>query len=82
MAPAVGKSGPCTNSMSSSSVVLKEYSGVSWLLSLPFTMVIFPIMWTRASTISFKLCGGIFVAIPTAIPSDPMRSKFGSFAGK
>ena len=30
---------------------------------------------------SFKLCGGIFVAIPTAIPEDPFTSKFGIFVG-
>ena len=32
--------------------------------------------------ISVKLCGGIFVAIPTAIPSDPFTSKFGITVGK
>ena len=30
-----------------------------------------------ASTISVRLCGGILVAMPTAIPSDPLTSKFG-----
>ena len=35
----------------------------------------------RPSTISVKLCGGILVAIPTAIPSDPFTSKFGTTAG-
>ncbi len=34
------------------------------------------------SITSFKLCGGIFVAIPTAIPEEPFTSKFGNLAGK
>ena len=29
-----------------------------------------------------KLCGGILVAIPTAIPVEPFTSKFGNLAGK
>ena len=35
-----------------------------------------------AEAISRKLCGGIFVAIPTAIPEEPFASKKGNFAGK
>ena len=35
-----------------------------------------------AVTISVKLCGGIFVAIPTAMPSEPLTNKFGKRAGK
>ena len=31
---------------------------------------------------SLRLCGGIFVAIPTAIPEEPFTSKFGIFVGK
>ena len=34
-----------------------------------------------ASQTSFKLWGGIFVAIPTAIPEEPLISKFGNFPG-
>ena len=30
---------------------------------------------------SERLCGGIFVAIPTAIPSDPFTKRFGKTAG-
>ena len=30
---------------------------------------------------SFRLCGGIFVAIPTAIPVAPFKRRLGSFAG-
>ena len=35
-----------------------------------------------ASTTSMRLCGGIFVAIPTAIPVDPLTSKLGIRVGK
>ena len=31
---------------------------------------------------SVRLCGGIFVAMPTAIPDAPLTSKFGICAGK
>ena len=34
------------------------------------------------SIISPKLCGGILVAIPTAIPPAPFTNKFGNWAGK
>ena len=34
------------------------------------------------SITSDKLCGGIFVAIPTAIPDDPFTNKAGILAGK
>ena len=30
---------------------------------------------------SLRLCGGIFVAIPTAIPLEPLMRRFGIFAG-
>ena len=33
------------------------------------------------SITSPKLCGGILVAIPTAIPEAPLTNKFGYFAG-
>ena len=35
-----------------------------------------------ASTISVRLCGGILVAMPTAIPSDPLIKRFGTRAGR
>ena len=35
-----------------------------------------------ASTISVRLCGGILVAMPTAMPSDPLTSRFGIRAGR
>ena len=34
-----------------------------------------------ASMVSPRLCGGILVAMPTAIPADPLTSKFGKRAG-
>ena len=39
------------------------------------------IRWSIAAVNSSRLCGGIFVAMPTAIPLAPLRSKFGSRAG-
>ena len=36
----------------------------------------------RALTISVRFCGGIFVAMPTAIPSDPFTSKAGNVVGR
>ena len=30
---------------------------------------------------SVRLCGGMFVAIPTAIPEEPLTSRFGKRAG-
>ena len=32
--------------------------------------------------ISIRLCGGIFVAIPTAIPSEPLINNVGTAVGK
>ena len=37
---------------------------------------------TRPLISSDRLCGGIFVAIPTAIPSDPLTRRFGYTAGR
>jgi len=34
-----------------------------------------------ASTVSPKLCGGMFVAMPTAIPDDPLMTRFGMRVG-
>jgi hypothetical protein len=36
---------------------------------------------TAASQTSPRLCGGIFVAMPTAMPSAPFTRRFGNFAG-
>ena len=35
----------------------------------------------QASTTSPRLCGGMFVAIPTAMPAEPLISRFGMRAG-
>ena len=37
---------------------------------------------TKPSITSERLCGGILVAIPTAIPSDPFTKRFGKTAGR
>ena len=34
------------------------------------------------STISFRLCGAMFVAIPTAIPDEPFTRRFGNTDGR
>ncbi len=34
-----------------------------------------------ASIASVRLCGGMFVAMPTAIPVEPLTSRFGKRAG-
>jgi hypothetical protein len=35
-----------------------------------------------ASIVSLRLCGGMFVAMPTAIPAEPFTSRFGKRAGR
>jgi hypothetical protein len=35
----------------------------------------------QASTTSFRLCGGMLVAMPTAMPAEPLTSRFGMRAG-
>ena len=37
---------------------------------------------TAALTTSPKLCGGMFVARPTAMPDEPLTSRFGNWAGR
>ena len=66
--PPVGKSGPFTISISSSIVV-------------SFPSISLSIILTTAYITSRKLCGGIFVAIPTAIPVVPFTRRFGNLAG-
>ena len=36
----------------------------------------------RAFITSFRLCGGMLVAMPTAIPATPFTSRFGYSRGK
>ena len=49
-------------------ISIKEISGFAKRALSPFI-------------ISVGLCGGIFVAIPTAIPDEPFISKFGTRVG-
>jgi hypothetical protein len=65
MMPAVGKSGPGTISISSSTVS----SGLSSSAM-------------QALMISDRLCGGMLVAMPTAIPDEPLTSRLGTRVGK
>ena len=37
---------------------------------------------TTASIVSRRLCGGMFVAMPTAMPDEPLTSRFGKRAGR
>ena len=46
----------------------------------PFSLA--SISFITALSISFKLWGGMFVAIPTAIPDDPFTKSAGNFAGR
>ncbi len=64
MMPAVGKSGPGTNSISSGIVM----AGLSMTA-------------TQAFTTSVRLCGGMLVAMPTAMPEEPLISRFGTRVG-
>ena len=64
MCAPVGKSGPFTCSINSSTVA----SG-------------FLVRVITASHTSATLCGGMFVAIPTAMPDAPLTKRFGRSAG-
>ncbi len=66
MMPAVGKSGPLTCFISSSTVISRVAR-----CRRP----------SRRST-SRRLCGGMFVAMPTAMPGEPLTSRFGKRAGR
>jgi len=35
-----------------------------------------------AAIVSLRLCGGMFVAMPTAMPEAPLTSRFGKRAGR
>ena len=41
----------------------------------------FSINAMQAETISVRLCGGMLVAMPTAMPEEPLMSRFGMRAG-
>ena len=46
-----------------------------------FRIILVPIILIIPFITSVKLCGGIFVAIPTAIPEEPFTKSAGIFAG-
>ena len=41
----------------------------------------FSIIFTTPSMTSPRLCGGMFVAMPTAMPEEPLTSRFGKRLG-
>ena len=67
--PAVGKSGPLIRSSSASSNSVSVASGCSSAHTTP-------------APTSRRLCGGMLVAIPTAIPELPLISRFGTRLGR
>ncbi len=69
MSPPVGKSGPLTRSMSASSSSSADASGFSRNHCTP------------AAT-SRRLCGGMLVAMPTAMPAEPLTSRLGNRLGR
>ena len=66
MMPAVGKSGP---GMILHELVDRRASGSSMSASAP-------------SMISPRLCGGMLVAMPTAMPVVPLMRRFGNLVGR
>ena len=68
MIPRVGKSGPLTMPSSAVSVSSLDASGFSSAHS-------------TAAAISRRLCGGMLVAIPTAIPAEPLTRRLGKRLG-
>ena len=69
MKPPVGKSGPGTARRSAFVRVSFDWPRCSITAVTP-------------STTSRMLCGGTFVAIPTAMPADPFTSRFGNVVGR
>ena len=59
----------------------KSGPGICFIKSL-ILRSLFSIKAKVPSMISPKLCGGMLVAIPTAIPPAPLTSKLGYCAGK
>ncbi len=53
-----------------------------WRLSPSTSMSGSSIIAMTPSMTSERLCGGMFVAIPTAIPEEPLTSRFGKRAGR
>jgi hypothetical protein len=69
MSPPVGKSGPWTRASSASSSSSELASGCSRYHCTP-------------EATSRRLCGGIFVAMPTAMPELPLTSRLGIRLGR
>ena len=46
-----------------------------------FSSILLSIILTAALITSVRLCGGILVAIPTAIPFEPFTRRFGNLDG-
>ena len=66
--PLVGKSGPLIRAISASRSSSSDASKLSRYQATP-------------SATSRRLCGGILVAMPTAMPSDPLMSRLGNRLG-
>ena len=69
MSAPVGKSGPWMRFMSASSSSSRGASGCSRY------------HWAPAAT-SRRLCGGMLVAMPTAMPEEPLTSRLGNRLGR
>jgi hypothetical protein len=52
-----------------------------WVISFSTSTAASSIIATTASIDSRRLCGGMFVAMPTAMPDDPLTSRFGKRDG-
>ena len=50
-------------------------------ISSPSVICGFSMSAMQAATISPRLCGGMFVAMPTAMPDEPLMSRFGTREG-
>ena len=52
-----------------------------WVINSSVETSLFSIVTIKPLIISIRLCGGIFVAIPTAIPSEPLINSVGTVVG-
>ena len=51
-------------------------------ISPPTSIAVSSMYATTASIASFRLCGGMLVAIPTAMPDEPFTNRLGKRAGR
>ena len=70
--PPVGKSGPGISLISSRSFCSRVNAGASG-----GAISVCSITQTTPSMTSRRLCGGMLVAMPTAMPVEPLTSRFG-----